>query len=77
MTSEHESPLHVWCTARNMSVQQLTHACSVSDDEIRRIETGEMGIPGEVQDYLTKQGENVSWMASEQSQFISMKKREF
>jgi len=67
---QQESPLRKWRRPRSRSVQQPARACSVGEEDIYRTEAGGSGLIGEVQDYLTEQGENVSWMAGEQSAYI-------
>ncbi len=65
------SPIKSFRKERNLSKHELATACGLSEHEISRIEAGKEGIPGELQDYLTKQGANVSELASEQSAFIA------
>ena len=71
MNDEHESPIKTWRVAHGMTVGQLATACGMAEPEVHAVEVGNGGIPGEMQDYLTKRGENVSWLASEQSAFVA------
>jgi len=57
-----------------MSVNELAGACGLSANALARVEAGSDGLPGELQDYLTERGENVSWLASEQSEFVAAKR---
>lgn len=70
MMSE-RSPIETWREAERCSIEQLAKASGLLAQDIKHIEAGETGIPGELQDYLTKRGVNVSQMASEQSAFIA------
>jgi len=69
---EHQSPVMAWRVAHRMTLAQLAQACGLDEVSLRLIEAGKDGIPGELQDYLTGQRENVSRMASEQAMFISI-----
>ena len=72
---DHQSPIRKWRESHNLTVVQLATASNIPGQEVIQVEEGKTGIPGELQDYLTGQGENVSWMASEQSAFIVQQKR--
>jgi DNA-binding XRE family transcriptional regulator len=68
------SPLAEWRERYGLSVADLADLCNVSEAQIARIEAGKQGLIGEVQECLTKRGENVSEMASAQSAFLAMKR---
>lgn len=68
---DHQSPIQTWRDTRGLSVQELAHACGLAEADLLLVESGESGLPGELQDYLTKHGVNVSQMAVEQSAFIA------
>jgi transcriptional regulator with XRE-family HTH domain len=68
---EQISPLREWREKHNISISELASACGIDAAELIKIEAGEGGIVGELQDYLTKEGENVSSMAIQQSVFIN------
>ena len=51
------SPLTEWRKQCGLSMADL---CNVSEAQIARIEAGDQGLIGEVQDCLTQRGENVS-----------------
>jgi predicted transcriptional regulator len=63
------SPLAEWRERYGLSPDDLANLCGVTEAEIIRMETGETGLVGEVQDYLTGQGANVSMMAAGHSAF--------
>ena len=65
------SPIKSFRKERKLSKHELATACDLSEHEISRIEAGKEGIPDELQDYLAKQGTNVSEFASQQSAFIA------
>ncbi len=66
-----KSPLTEWRKRSGLSVAELATLCNVTEAEIIRIEAGEEGLIGEVQDCLTARGENVSAMASAHSAFVA------
>lgn len=68
-----QSPLTEWRELYGLSTAELADLCNVLETDIIRIEAGEGGIVGEVQDYLTKQGENVCQFVSDQSEFLAGK----
>jgi hypothetical protein len=59
-----------------MSRAQIAEACHLDDNVLARVEAGEDGVPGELQDYLTEQGENVGWMASQQAALITSTRKQ-
>ena len=65
------SPLTEWREQVGLSLAELADLCGVTEAEIIRIEAGEEGLVGEVQDCLTQRGENVSAMASAHSAFVA------
>ena len=65
------NPLKYWRKKHDMTREELASACGLTKNDILAIELGKHGIPGELQDYLEKQGINVSDMASELSAFIA------
>lgn len=65
------SPIKSWRRSRNLTRSELASACDLTEYEIIQMENGLAGIPGEMQDYLTEQGEDVSDLASQQSAFIA------
>lgn len=65
------SPLTEWREGRGMTMEQLAEASGAKPSEVEAAEEGKTSLAGELQDYLTEQGENVSEMASEQSAFIA------
>jgi hypothetical protein len=65
------SPLALWRMEHGMTQAQLAAAAGAKLSEVRAAEEGHTGLVGELQDYLTEQGENVSEMASRQSAFIA------
>jgi len=54
------SPLTEWRAQYGLSVADLADLCNVTEAQIARIEAGKQGLIGEVQDCLTRRGENVS-----------------
>ena len=70
------SPLTEWREQYGLSTAELADLCNVPETEITRIEAGEQGLVGEVQDYLTGQGANVSMMAAGHSAFLATLKGE-
>ena len=72
----HQAPLAVWRSAHGMTQAQLAEASGAALREVQAAEEGTEGLVGELQDYLTDQGENVSELASEQSRFLSARQRE-
>jgi transcriptional regulator with XRE-family HTH domain len=66
-----KSPLTEWRENHGMTQAQLATACGIKISEVERIEAGKEGIVGELQDYLVEKGENVSELASRQSEFIA------
>jgi hypothetical protein len=52
-------------------VAELAALCNVTEAEITRVEAGEEGLIGEIQDCLTQRGQNVSAMASAHSEFLA------
>jgi len=66
-----KSPLTEWREQYGLSTAELANLCNVTEGDILRVEAGEDGLIGEVQDYLTRQGENVSAMASDHSAFLA------
>ena len=66
----HGQPLVQSRSGHGMSRQQLAEVSGARVGDICAAEEGKAGLVGELQDYLTKQGENVSELASEQSVFI-------
>lgn len=66
-----KSPLTEWRENNGMRREQLAAACGIKKSDMERIEEGKEGLVGELQDYLTGQGENVSELASRQSEFIA------
>ena len=65
------SQLAMWREERGMTQRQVADAAGVTVIAIREVERGEVGLVGELQDYLTDQGENVSDFARHQSAFIA------
>jgi len=49
----------------------LARACGLPQVTLAKIEAGGEGLVGELQDYLTRRGENVSWLASEQGRLLA------
>ena len=66
-----KSPLTEWREQYGLSVAELADLCNVTSAQIARIEAGKTGLVGEVQDYLTTQGANVSMMAAGHSAFLA------
>jgi transcriptional regulator with XRE-family HTH domain len=66
-----KSPLTEWREQQGLSVADLAGLCNLPEAEIIRIEAGETGLVGEVQDYLTRQGANVSMMAAGHASFLA------
>lgn len=75
IVSRHQNPLKRLRVSHGPSIRQLADACRVTEAEVIRVEDGESRIPGELRDYLTEQGESVSWLASEQSEHIAKKSK--
>ncbi len=67
------SPLTEWREQYGLSTAELADLCNVLQTDIIRIEAGEEGIVGEVQDYLTRRGENVCSFVSDHSEFLAGK----
>jgi DNA-binding transcriptional regulator YiaG len=65
------SPIEEWREEWNMTREHLARACGLTTGEVAKIEEGQTGLPGELQDYLTERGENVSHFASQQSRFVA------
>ena len=66
------SPVAIWRIKHGMTVEELAGTVGVQTQRIEAIEAGEDALIGEVQDYLVRQGENVSDFASRQSTFIAV-----
>jgi len=66
-----KSPLTEWREQYGLSVAELADLCNVSEAMILRVEAGKTGLVGEVQDYLTTRGANVSMMAAGHSVFLA------
>ena len=64
------SPLSDWRAQCGLSVAELAGLCNVTEADVLRVEAGEDGLIGEVQDYLTTQGVNVSQMAVGHAEFL-------
>ena len=67
---EPKNPLREWRQTKGLTIKALSDRCGLTTEELHRVEAGHFGLPGELQDYLTSQGVNVSQMASDQSAFI-------
>lgn len=65
------NPIRDYRRKQGMIRKDLAFASGLSEYDILQIEQGKSGFPGELQDYLTDKGINVSEMASEQSAFIA------
>jgi transcriptional regulator with XRE-family HTH domain len=55
-----KSPLTEWREQYGLSVAELADLCNVTEAEIARVEAGEEGLIGDLQDCLTRRGENVT-----------------
>jgi transcriptional regulator with XRE-family HTH domain len=66
-----KSPVTEWREEHGLSVAELAALCNVTEADIARVEAGEEGLIGEVQDCLTQRGANVSEMASAHSEFLA------
>jgi hypothetical protein len=64
------SPLTQWREQSGITIAELADLCNVTEADIVRVETGEDGLIGEIQDCLTQRGENVSQMASDHADFL-------
>ena len=64
-------PIQTWRMNHGLTRHELAQACGIAEGDLARIEEGKEGIAGELQDFLTEQGENVSRMASEQSAYLA------
>lgn len=71
MKLEKQRPIEETSAARGISRVALAQACGMKERRLARIEAGREGLPGELQDYLTGQGENVGLLASEQAAFLA------
>ncbi len=65
------SPLAAWRRQHKMTQRGLAEASGAKLSQVKAAEAGRTGLIGELQDYLTKQGENVSEMAMRQAAFVS------
>jgi len=49
-----EGFLAEWSEQSGLSIAELANLCNVPEPEIIRVKTGEQGLIGELQDYLTR-----------------------